>query len=1159
MRRRESPDQGLPDPIRRRTLGPCEGGFGSGDDEPSQLGGASWSSDEHGLRGELSARGADHTQEAAQDQGEGGGITGGGALPAGPRRADHGGAADPAGEGQDCQGSGTGRQVEGKEGGDQIPHRPARRLSDPFPQLQRGGRHQHGGMLQEPDGDLSVEEAFVATPGEGCGGEDHGRSSLEEESSLAGHAAGQGSGFLVGPFRSSEATAACPGGASSDVSSDVIVEEIPTAEDEGIHQEGDDYQDYEGVGRDVRESIYALEELYQDHEELGSLYDEDKEVFYQKRQEPTQWTMRRPARGLTQHMKMGVQKGLRMLDRLKRGSQVAEKFMVLEIFSGSSMLTQVAADSPGWGAYQPVDVILSEDGDMKVKANREKVKEMVRNLKPDLVVITPPCGPWCAWQRLRQDWDELDDIRREQMPFWRMTKEVWDIQNEEGRLCLTEQLEGSEALETRPMVERDPLYRVVVDQCQFGLKDPVSHRLYRKTTALDVNDQAFAMGLATVTRCRHRPAEHEQVRGSVRVDGRLERRSTLAGRWTKQFAKYILEAAQVCLAGRPGYTRRDPVPASYDALPVALEEGVLTPEEVLRRQMKQMGAEGERYDYILFESEARMLPRRTRATLAHLHVALGHLSNERLHRMISLAGGNSDLLNGVKNMRCQVCQMVKPPGSKPQASYLKPTNFNQRVSGDVFFIWDIKEVKYAVIHYIDELTDYHVGALDFDPSSDWAADVLCRLWYDVFGPPDVLITDGGTEFQGALARMNELFAVQHEVVPDQAKWRLGHAERHGSIMKIMLMKVVTELQIDNLKDMQCALASCFASKNRVVGKHGVAPLQAVTGRNTPLPGSLMAQLTSGKVKFKLNEAITQEEAIRRADRIRAASIEACHWIDAHEGLRRALAARSRPPHLELLREGTAVYVYDPPANRRGLARRLQDNVSWSGPAIVVCVEREGTTPKKVVRLRSRVKAYPLEKIRLATADEMVSADFIVGALKDLGGELNDGRLQVEDLKKDDPKEEEAAAEPPAVSVEAEVEKKRELLHDVPQALGKDERDEPHLLPFKKKQKLFEQLAKDLGAPSAMQEAAVRDRLENAYGQLKKVRKDWKKEHKEKERRAARGSTAASSARGTSAPPARGALVVEVEQRSRGAPFGQKWRLSKICGRRMLRRTTTSRM
>ena len=133
------------------------------------------------------------------------------------------------------------------------------------------------------------------------------------------------------------------------------------------------------------------------------------------------------------------------------------------------------------------------------------------------------------------------------------------------------------------------------------------------------------------------------------------------------------------------------------------------------------------------KGEARMLPRRTRATLAHLHVALGHLSNDRLHRMVSLAGGSADLLAGIKSLHCQVCQMVRPPGSKPQASYTKPTNFNARVSGDVFFIWDIKNVKYAVVHYIDELTDYHVGALEFDPTSDWAAETLCRLWYDVFG------------------------------------------------------------------------------------------------------------------------------------------------------------------------------------------------------------------------------------------------------------------------------------------------------------------------------------------------------------------------------------------------------------------------------------------
>ncbi|CAK8990551.1 Uncharacterized protein SCF082_LOCUS2283 [Durusdinium trenchii] len=222
--------------------------------------------------------------------------------------------------------------------------------------------------------------------------------------------------------------------------------------------------------------------------------------------------------------------------------------MVLELFSGSSMLTQVAAELPGWGAYQPVDVILGAENDMAVKENRDRVKNMVMTLKPDLVVITPPCGPWCAWQRIRQDWDTLDEVRRKQLPFWKLGREVWDIQDSEGRLCLTEQPDGSEALETKYMIQRPTVYRVVVDQCVFGLKDPVSHKLYRKTTDLDVNKQSFAVGLAGVPRCSHQPREHEQIRGSIHLDGATVSRSTVAARWTKEFATYILQAAQKSLA-----------------------------------------------------------------------------------------------------------------------------------------------------------------------------------------------------------------------------------------------------------------------------------------------------------------------------------------------------------------------------------------------------------------------------------------------------------------------------------------------------------------------------------------------------------------------------------------------------------------------------------
>ena len=98
--------------------------------------------------------------------------------------------------------------------------------------------------------------------------------------------------------------------------------------------------------------------------------------------------------------------------------------------------------------------------------------------------------------------------------------------------------------------------------------------------------------------------------------------------------------------------------------------------------------------------------------------------------------------------------------------------------------------------------------------------------------------------------------------------------------------------------------------------------------------------------------------------------------------------------------------------------------------------------------------------------------------------------------------------------------------------------ESHTLPFQKKQRLFEQLAKDLGAPTAMQEAAVRNRLESAYGELKKVRKEMKKEVKEKERQAARGGAAASGSKGASK--AKESLVVDWSENEAKMGWSALW-------------------
>ena len=90
----------------------------------------------------------------------------------------------------------------------------------------------------------------------------------------------------------------------------------------------------------------------------------------------------------------------------------------------------------------------------------------------------------------------------------------------------------------------------------------------------------------------------------------------------------------------------------------------------------------------------------------------------------------------------------------PRLRWPTPKAFNERLSGDTFHVWDSEGKKFSVTHFIDGLTDYQVGDATVDQSSTFAREVL---WYAVFGPPDLLITDGGTEFAGSVQVLNELF------------------------------------------------------------------------------------------------------------------------------------------------------------------------------------------------------------------------------------------------------------------------------------------------------------------------------------------------------------------------------------------------------------------
>ena len=430
-------------------------------------------------------------------------------------------------------------------------------------------------------------------------------------------------------------------------------------------------------------------------------------------------------------------------------------------------------------------------------------------------------------------------------------------------------------------------------QCQFGLKDVVSGKPHRKITAFDVNDPTFAAKLRQGGTCSHSPEEHQPLEGKVFWKGEYHTRTSLAAAWPPALCKHILQAAQHALELGWEQTHcalHAEVGEGWETTPVRVGE---VPEEVMRREMALLGG-SDRYGYITFEGPGQMAPRRIRRALAHLHATLGHPSNERLLRMLSLSGAGQQIMQAARHLMCEVCARVQPPRDTPQIAASRPTSFNSRLSGDSFFVWDLDGKKYGVVHFVDALTDYQIcDAADF-PTSKFVARLLRNQWYGVFGPPDVLLTDGGREFLRIMETTNELFGVQHEVIPDGAKWRLGHAERHGAILKIMIMKMVQSHSLRGIDDMRVAAGAAVAAKNRLTNLGGASPLQAVTGRDTMIPASLMTQICSGKMKFVVNQEISREETLQRAERIRQAAVEAFMWVDAHQSLRKALQVSSSP-------------------------------------------------------------------------------------------------------------------------------------------------------------------------------------------------------------------------------------------------------------------------
>ena len=171
-------------------------------------------------------------------------------------------------------------------------------------------------------------------------------------------------------------------------------------------------------------------------------------------------------------------------------------------------------------------------------------------------------------------------------------------------------------------------------------------------------------------------------------------------------------------------------------------------------------------------------------------------------------------------------------------------------------------------------------------------------------------------------------------------------------MKLMMMRTTSAQQVKGLEHLKLVASACFSAKNKLCNKMGMSPMQAVTGRDVLVPTSIMDQLCSVQLKLAKNATLDEREAMRKAECIRAAAVDSFNWIDSNEVIRRGPRTTCT---IQTAKAGDDLKgMYTSFVRIGGQPRQLQDYVSWNGPGLAVCVERQQNVPNRIwVRIEAR--------------------------------------------------------------------------------------------------------------------------------------------------------------------------------------------------------------
>ena len=318
--------------------------------------------------------------------------------------------------------------------------------------------------------------------------------------------------------------------------------------------------------------------------------------------------------------------------------------------------------------------------------------------------------------------------------------------------------------------------------------------------------------------------------------------------------------------------------------------------------------------------------------LTRLHNNLGHPSAELFVKFLQERKADLELINAARDFSCSVCQETVPSlkPSRPSAIH-GDGDFGDAIGMDVAYWSNRAGKQFLFTHVLDEATLFH-QAVALGRTKEEQFEALADQWFAWAGPCKEIYIDPAGEYNNDFWRLHlQKAGSQARVSAGEAHWQLGRTEAHGKILKAMLTRMDSQEAIQDEAEFRRCLREVVHAKNSLSRVKGFTPEQAVLGKMTRLPASLIADdqaCSHALADSDLPEGVAFRRDLERRERARVAFVQA----DNDNSYRKALLRRSRPT-ASAFEKGDWVLHW-----RRNKQGSRAERGRWYGPARVICTE-----------------------------------------------------------------------------------------------------------------------------------------------------------------------------------------------------------------------------